>query len=60
MSSGGVGQLYAQGWERQGLATSVVGHFDDFLRVSCMEVRCRRCRRVFRYLFAVAVGDVAR
>ena len=36
VSSGGVGQLYAQGWEGQGLATSVVGHFDDFLRVSCM------------------------
>ena len=29
MSSGGVGKLYAQGRERQGLATSIVGHFDD-------------------------------
>ena len=29
VSSGGVWQLYAQGWKRQGLATSVVGHFDD-------------------------------
>ena len=28
VSSGGVWQLYAQGWERQGLPTSVVGHFD--------------------------------
>ncbi len=28
MSSGGVGQLYPQGWERQGFATSVVGHCD--------------------------------
>lgn len=29
MSSGGVGKLYAQGRERQGLATSIVGHSDD-------------------------------
>ena len=29
MSSGGVGQLYAQGWEGEGLPTSIVGHFDD-------------------------------
>lgn len=29
VSSGGVGQLYAQGWEGQRLPTSVVGHFDD-------------------------------
>lgn len=29
MSSGGVGKLYAQGRERQGLAASIVGHFDD-------------------------------
>ena len=28
VSSGGVWQLYAQGWERQGLPTSIVGHFD--------------------------------
>ena len=29
MSSGGVGKLYAQRRERQGLATSIVGHFDE-------------------------------
>ena len=29
VSSGSVWQLYAQGWERQGLPTSIVGHFDD-------------------------------
>ena len=34
MSSGGVGQLYAQRREGQGLATSVVWHFDDEARSS--------------------------
>ena len=29
MCSGGVGQLYAQGGEGQGLATCVVGHDED-------------------------------
>ena len=28
VSSGSVWQLYTQGWERQGLPTSIVGHFD--------------------------------
>ena len=56
MSSGGVGQLYAQGWKRQGLSTSVVGHGNDTpLRVSWIEVRCRRCRWFFRILFAAVV-----
>lgn len=55
VSSGGAGQLYAQGWERQGLSTGVVGHFDDVLGRSWMKVRCRRCQRFFRILFAAVV-----
>ena len=55
VSSGGVGQLYAQGRERQGLATSVVRHFDNVSRASWMRVRCARYGGFLRKLFAAAV-----
>ncbi len=51
MSSGSVGQLYPQGWERQGFATSVVGHCDGLE----MGERGQEPRGIWEVLFAGVV-----
>ena len=56
MSSGGVGKLDAQGRERQGLATSIVGHFDDMDESEA----CKVSQGIWGDLFAWGRGDVGK